>query len=174
MKDDNNMMNNDYDEEERQLVLDFENTILKGGNQFFDEDEMEVIIDYYFEVNDLEPLQRAVEYAEELYPDSTTVRLRRAHLMIAHEQFDSALHIIKQLRRKEPDNTDVAYSLGVAYGAVGEHRKAIELYRIPDYLDEIIYDAEAVKAGKPLSKSLILVSWDGMIPVEDFCRDTEK
>lgn len=119
---------NDFDDEERQLVLDFENTVLKGGMQFFDVDELEVIIDYYFEVNDLQPLQRAVEFAEQLYPDSTTVRLRRAHLMIANQQFEPALRIIQQLRRKEPDNTDVAYSLGVAYGAMGEHEKAIQHY----------------------------------------------
>lgn len=124
----NNDRFNDFDEEDRQLVLDFENTVLRGGMQFFDVDELEVIIDYYFEVNDLESLQRAVEYAEQLYPDSTTVRLRRAHLLIVQEQFEAALKIIKQLRRQEPDNTDVAYSLGVAYGAVGESRKAIELF----------------------------------------------
>ena len=124
----NNDRFNDFDDEDRQLVLDFENTVLRGGMQFFDVDELEVIIDYYFEVNDLEPLQRAVEYAEQLYPDSTTVRLRRAHLLIAQEQFEAALKIIKQLRRQEPNNTDVAYSLGVAYGAVGESRKAIELF----------------------------------------------
>jgi tetratricopeptide (TPR) repeat protein len=118
----------DFDEEERQLVLDFENTVLKGGMQFFDVDELEVIIDYYFEVNDLKPLQRAVEYAEQLYPDSTIVRLRRAHLMIANQDFEPALRIIQQLRRQEPNNTDVAYSLGVAYGAMGEHEKAIQHY----------------------------------------------
>ncbi|MBQ8703089.1 MAG: tetratricopeptide repeat protein [Bacteroidales bacterium] len=118
----------DFDEEERQLVLDFENTILRGGQRFFDVDELEVIMDYYFEVNDIAPLERAVEYAEQLYPDSTVVKLRRAHLLIAKEQFDDALRIIKTLRRQEPDNTDVAYSLGVAYGAVGEHEKAIELF----------------------------------------------
>ena len=118
----------DFDEEERQLVLDFENTVLKGGMQFFDVDELEVIIDYYFEVNDLKPLQRAVEYAEQLYPDSTTVRLRRAHLLIANQQYEPALRIIRQLQRQEPDNTDIAYSLGVAYGAMGEHEKAIQYY----------------------------------------------
>ncbi|MBO7101822.1 MAG: tetratricopeptide repeat protein [Bacteroidales bacterium] len=124
----NNDRFNDFDDEDRQLVLDFENTVLRGGMQFFDVDELEVIIDYYFEVNDLESLQRAVEYAEQLYPDSTTVRLRRAHLLIAQEKFEAALKIIKQLRRQEPNNTDVAYSLGVAYGAVGESRKAIDLF----------------------------------------------
>lgn len=118
----------DFDEEERQLVLDFENTVLRGGHRFFDVDELEVIMDYYFEVNDVAPLERAVEYAEQLYPDSTTVRLRRAHLLIAQEQFEPALKIIKELRRTEPHNTDVAYSLGVAYGAIGEHEKAIEFF----------------------------------------------
>lgn len=124
----NNDRFNDFDDEDRQLVLDFENTVLRGGMQFFDVDELEVIIDYYFEVNDMESLQRAVEYAEQLYPDSTTVRLRRAHLLIVQEKYEAALKIIKQLRRREPDNTDVAYSLGVAYGAVGESRKAIDLF----------------------------------------------
>ena len=116
----------DFDEEERQLVLDFENTVLRGGHRFFDVDELESIMDYYFEVNDIAPLQRAVEYAEQLYPDSTTVKLRRAHLLIAKEQFDEAMRIIKELRRVEPDNTDVAYSLGVAYGAMGEHEEAVK------------------------------------------------
>lgn len=123
-----NKKHNDFDDEERQLVLDFENTVLQGGSQFFDVDELEVIIDYYFEVNDLEPLRRAVEYAEQLYPDSTTIRLRRAHLLIANEQYKQALQMILELRRQEPDNTDVAYSLGVAYGALGESHKAIELF----------------------------------------------
>lgn len=118
----------DFDEEERQLVLDFENTVLRGGQRFFDVDELEVIMDYYFEVNDIAPLERAVEYAEQLYPDSTIVKLRRAHLFIAKEQYDDAMRIIKTLRRQEPGNTDVAYSMGVAYGAMGEHEKAIELF----------------------------------------------
>lgn len=124
----NNNRFNDFDDEDRQLVIDFENTVLQGGMQFFDVDELEVIIDYYFEVNDQEPLRRAVEYAEQLYPDSTTIRLRRAHLLIAQQQYEPALRIIQELRRQEPDNTDVAYSLGVAYGAVGKSQKAIELY----------------------------------------------
>lgn len=118
----------DFDDDERNLVLSFENTVLRGRMQFFDVDELEIIIDYYFEVNDLAPLTKAVEYAEQLYPDSTNVRLRRAHLMIAHEQYDQALRIIQQLRRQEPGNTDIAYSLGVVYSALGKHRKAIDLF----------------------------------------------
>lgn len=118
-----------FDNEVRDLVLDFENTVLKGKTQFFDVDEMEIIIDYYFEVNDQKPLERAVEYAEELYPDSTSIRLRRAHLMISHEQYSKALKVLNQMRQAEPDNTDVAYSLGVANGAVGQSEKAIAYFK---------------------------------------------
>ena len=118
----------DFDEEERQLVLDFERTVLRGGMQFFDVDELEVIIDYYLEVGDMEPLERAVEYAEQLYPDSTTVRLRRAHLLIAKEQYEPARRIVDALRRREPKNTDEAYSLGVVNGAMGEHEAAVKYY----------------------------------------------
>lgn len=120
---------NNFDDEVRDLVLDFENTVLKGKTQFFDVDEMEIIIDYYFEVYDQKPLERAVEYAEELYPNNTSVRLRRAHLMISHEQYAQALQVLNKMRQAEPDNTDVAYSLGVANGAVGESEKAIAYFK---------------------------------------------
>lgn len=120
---------NNFDDEVRSLVLDFENTVLKGKNQFFDVDELEIIIDYYFEVNDLKPLERAIQYAEQLYPDSTTIRLRRAHLMISKEQYAQALRVLNQMREAEPENTDVAYSLGVANGAVGESQKAIAYFK---------------------------------------------
>ena len=118
-----------FNDDERELVLDFENTVLQGRDQFFDVDEMEVIIDYYLEVNDLKPLEQAVLYAERLYPDSTEVRLRRAHFMVTQQQYDSALGIMKDLQHREPDNTDVAYSLGVVYGAMGESDNAIECFR---------------------------------------------
>ncbi len=119
----------DFDDEVRTLVLDFENTVLRGESQFFDVDELEVIIDYYFEVNDPKPLEEAVCYAEQLYPDSTEIRLRRAHLMMSREQYKPALAMLNKMRHDEPDNTDVAYSLGVANGAVGESRKAIAYFK---------------------------------------------
>ena len=118
-----------FDDEVRELVLDFENTVLRGESQFFDVDELEIIIDYYFEVNDTKPLERAVQYAEQLYPHSTSVRLRRAHLLISREQYRKALAVLNRMREEEPDNTDVAYSLGVANGAVGESKKAIAYFK---------------------------------------------
>ena len=119
----------DYDDELRNLVIEFESTVLQGKDQFFDVDELEMIIDYYFEVNDTKPLARAVEYAEYLYPNNTPIRLRRAHLMISNRQFAPALKRLLLLREKEPDNTDIAYSLGVAYSAMDKPEKSIECFQ---------------------------------------------
>lgn len=118
----------DFDDEEIKIILDFEKTVLKGRDQFFDVDELEIIIDYYLEVSDLIPLERAVEYAEHLYPNSTEIRLRRAHLLIVKQHYHSALRIIQELRQEEPDNTDIAYSLGVVYSAMKQSEKAITYF----------------------------------------------
>ena len=117
-----------FDDEVRELVLDFENTVLRGESQFFDADELEIIIDYYFEVNDQKPLERAVQYAEQLYPTNTSIRLRRAHLFIARENYKEALAILKRLRSEEPTNTDIAYSLGVAYSAMDDPETSIRYF----------------------------------------------
>lgn len=119
-----------FDEEVRALVLDFERTVLKGGMQFFDVDELEMIIDYYFEVNDLEPLEAAVSFAEYLYPDSTEVKIRRAHVAIARQQYKSALKQLLALHEKEPDNTDLAYSLGVVYSAMDRPDEAVNQFLV--------------------------------------------
>lgn len=119
-----------FDEEVRDLVLDFERTVLKGGMQFFDVDELEMIIDYYFEVNDLEPLEAAVSFAERLYPDSIEVKIRRAHVAIARQQYQSALKQLLALHEKEPDNTDLAYSLGVVYSAMDRPDDAVDQFLV--------------------------------------------
>ncbi len=44
---------------------------------------------------------------------------------------------------------------------------ATERCLVPDYLDEIVYDEEAIKAGKSLKDSLVLLTWEGIYPLDD-------
>lgn len=124
----NNDRFTDFDDEVRQLVLDFEKTVLNGESQFFDVDELEMIIDYYLEVQDKEPLMTAIIYAEQLYPESTEIKIRRAHWYIANREFDRALEMLLRLEEQEPDNTDIAYSLGVLYGEMDQSEKSIDYF----------------------------------------------
>ena len=119
----------DYDDEVRTLVNEFENTILKGQSHFFDTDEIEVIIDFYLETADLDKMETAILYAENLYPGSAEVRLRRSHLYSARNQFDQSLAILSDLERKDPTNTDVAYALGALYSMTDHPEMAIAYFQ---------------------------------------------
>ena len=124
----NNDRFTDFDDEVKQLVLDFERTVMHGDSQFFDVDELEMIIDYYLEVGDKEPLITAIVYAEQLYPDSPEIKIRRAHWYIANQKYEQALTILLSLEEQSPNDTDVAYSLGVLYGELKQHEKAIDYF----------------------------------------------
>ena len=115
-----------YEEDVKQLVLDFESMDKRGNSRFYDVDQIETIIDFYLDTADSEMLEKSVRYGERLFPASNEIRLRRAHLLCFKERYNEALGILKQLLRIEPDDTDVLYALGVVYSALEQPRKAIQ------------------------------------------------
>lgn len=117
-----------YDDEVKQLVLDFESTVMQGKMQFYDIDELEMIIDYYLEVDDKEPLISAIHLGERLYPDSIEMKIRRAHWYVLNKENAKALSLLQALENQDPSDTDVSYSLGVVYSEMGESEKAIKYY----------------------------------------------
>ncbi len=117
-----------YEQDVRELVLSFER--LKDGHAaYFDVDQLEVIADYYLEVYDIEGLESAVRLGEQLFPSSSEIRLRRAHLLSIQGQYPKALAILQELERAEPENTDVCYALGALYSLLDKAEKSIEYYR---------------------------------------------
>ncbi|MDY5969989.1 MAG: tetratricopeptide repeat protein [Bacteroidales bacterium] len=117
-----------YNNEVKQLVLDFEHMEKAGESRYFDVEQLEDIIDFYLDSYDLDQLTRAVEYAEYLYPQSDEIVLRRAHMLCAKEKFDEALRLLRRLEEQQPENTDVMYALAGTYSAMDQPRKAIQYY----------------------------------------------
>lgn len=118
-----------YDDDVRELVLGFEEMQQQGESHYFDVDQMEIIIDFYLESTDIEMIEKSVSYGEYLFPNSSEMRLRRAHLLCFKEQFKDALAILNELELIEPDNPDVQYAMGVVFSATGQPRKAIQHYQ---------------------------------------------
>lgn len=116
-----------FEQDVRELVLDFEKQRESGG-AYFDVEQIEVIADYYLEVYDVEGLESAVLLGEQLFPTSNEIRLRRAHLLGIQGQYPQALAILKRLERTEPDNTDVFYALATLYSLTNQGDKAISYY----------------------------------------------
>ena len=117
-----------FEDDVRQLVLDFEKMQKQGKNRYFDVDELETIIDFYLETADGEMLEKSVRYGEDLFPYSNEIKLRRVHLLCFKERYKEAYTLLKQLERMVPDDTDVLYALGVVHSALEQPRKAIQYY----------------------------------------------
>lgn len=117
-----------YDDDVRQLVLDFERMQRKGDYRYFDIEELETIIDFYLETADGDGLEKSVVYGEDLFPQSSEIKLRRVHLLCFKERYQDAYKLLKQLESLEPDDTDILYALGVVHGALEHPRKAIQYY----------------------------------------------
>ena len=131
----NNDRFTDFDDEVKQLVLDFERTVMRGETQFYDIDELEMIIDYYLEVDDKEPLISAIHLAERLYPDSIEVKIRRAHWYVLNKENDKALSLLQSLRAAAD-----GWQLGRIYANIAE-----EYVRLQQWHDAIQYYMQAFR-----------------------------
>lgn len=118
-----------YREDVQSLVLGFESMLQQGSHRYYDVDQLEMVIDYYLDTHNVDMLDQSVGYAESLFPQSNSIRLRRSHQLCAHERYDEALAILQELERIEPENTDVLYTLGAVYSAMEQPRKSIQYYR---------------------------------------------
>lgn len=119
-----------HDKEIRTAVLRYEKISRSGTMQYIDIDEMEVVIDFYLEENDLESVEHAIVYAENLFPNSNEIKLRRAHMYSIQGNQHAAMSLLKKIAEVEPDNTDVKYAMGLVYGMLGQSQKAIQYYQL--------------------------------------------
>lgn len=139
-----------YDDEIRQLVLDFEENQRVDGHRYYDIDQLEIIIDFYLESlsmpappakgnnsrETLRPLdfrnhnllESAIAYARQLFPDAPSIRLREAHLYSVQGRYHKALSLLLELEHDDPENGDIQYALGTVYSALDQSRRAIQYY----------------------------------------------
>lgn len=118
----------DFPPNVQQLVLGFEQQQGSCGH-YLDIEEVEIIADYYLEVQDIEGLQAAVRYGEQLFPDDDAILLRKSHLLCIQGNYEKALLILKNLEQRNPNDTDVCYALGTLYSMKEQSAKAIQYYR---------------------------------------------
>ncbi|MBR5785017.1 MAG: tetratricopeptide repeat protein [Bacteroidales bacterium] len=113
----------------KNLVLRFETMITDNRDEYFDVADLEIVMDFYLDSNDVIMLEKAVSYSELLFPDAVPVKLRKAQLLSIKGALDAALNILKDLEQIEPENSDVLYSLGVVFSQMEDHLLAIEYFQ---------------------------------------------
>ncbi len=110
-----------YQEEEISGIVNrYERMRKNKESHFFDVSEFETIIDYYLDNNDVTFAFEAAEFASNQHPNSISIQLRKAKVLIDKGRAVDALKLVKKLERIEPGNYEVYIIKGAALGMLGD------------------------------------------------------
>ena len=91
-----------FEEEIKQAVLKFEKMRKNNESYFFDVIEFESIIDYYIESNNSLKAYEAAVLAVKQHPNSVSIQLRKARVLLDKGRAVETLKILKKLENIEP------------------------------------------------------------------------
>src|SRR4030065_497476 len=96
-------------------VRRFEDMTRKKEKYFFDVHELEGVINYYIDCNNFSKAVSAAEYAYRMYPYSTIIQLKIAHLLLDRGKLAESMSILNKLEKIEGSNYEICILKGTAY-----------------------------------------------------------
>jgi len=124
-----------YEDELKNAVQKFERMKKNNENYFFDVIEFETIIDFYIESNNSPRAYEAAILASEQHPNSVSIQLRKARVLLDKGRAVEALGILKKLENIEPGNHEIYVSKGTALGILGDIQGAKKMFDFALTLD---------------------------------------
>jgi tetratricopeptide (TPR) repeat protein len=117
-----------HEEEIKQVIQRFENMKRNNENYFFDVVEFETIIDFYLESNNSSRAFEAASLATSQHPNSVSIQLRKARVMLDRGRAVEALRILRKLEDIEPGNHEIFIVKGTALGILGDVSGAKKMF----------------------------------------------
>jgi tetratricopeptide (TPR) repeat protein len=124
-----------FDDEIKQAVQKFEKMRRNNENYFFDVIEFESIIDYYIESNNSLKAYEAAVLATKQHPNSVSIQLRKARVLLDKGRAVETLKILKRLENIEPGNHEIYIAKGTAMGMLGDIHGAKKMFDFALSLD---------------------------------------
>lgn len=131
----NNDDDNDYyelpEEEENELVHQYEAAVARKRLDYFDVDEMEIIIEHYLYAGDIDKAQQALKYGFRLHPNDSNLYCQKAAILLTIGKLDEALALIERYRDvNDPVHTynraEILYKIGRTREALDEFRHMVD------------------------------------------------
>jgi len=123
------MENDDFTNEGMdERARNFERMLDSGDNFFYDNDELGQIIDYYIDFEEINKANKAIAYAESIYPFETYYKVKKAEVYIAERNITGAIKLLEKYRSIEPQNGEIAKLLGDCYSISLQFKRAIDCY----------------------------------------------
>ncbi len=176
-----------YQEDDISVIVErYERMRKNNENYFFDVVEFESIIDYYLENNDVSFAFEAAESAYIQHPQSVSLQLRRAKVLIDKGRAVDALKNVKIIESLEPGNFEVFLIKGAALGMLGDIKGARKNFDHALTLDDseevaillsitsILYNLNHYKILLPYLHSLIELEPDFYTHLYDLAYAYEK
>ncbi|MGY6560503.1 MAG: tetratricopeptide repeat protein [Luteibaculaceae bacterium] len=111
-----------------EIVSRFEKMLMSNEEYFFDLEEYELMIDYYFDIQNINKANIALKYANRHFPESTGLKLREAQIASSNGKLNSALSILNKLEMLNPLDEDVLLTKASLLSQLKQHKKAIEYF----------------------------------------------
>ena len=107
----------------------FEQMIKNNTHGFFDVEEIEYLVDFYLDKNQISKVEKIIEIGENLHPYSTELQLKKAQFYQNIHRPNKALKLLNKLEQIEPLNIDLLYLKAGVYSQLRENKKSIEYYQ---------------------------------------------
>ena len=111
-----------------QKVALFESMLKDKTFTFFDAEDFEVIIEYYYQVSFKDKAKKALDMGLDQYPNDLTLLLIKVETLNASQQFEKSLKILIKLNKFYPNNVDVILGIGKIYSILEIFPKAIDSF----------------------------------------------
>ena len=112
-----------------ELIKRFEEMLLQDEAYYFESDQLEEIIEYYFNAGNPVNLKKAIDFALERYPFVADFKIARAQFLAYNQNTQEALKLLNDVELMEPSNPDIYTTRGYIYSQMGLSEQAIENYK---------------------------------------------
>ncbi|MGM0498544.1 MAG: hypothetical protein ACQESJ_11540, partial [Bacteroidota bacterium] len=119
---------NEFENEADDLISRYEEMIEKGGNYYFDVEELEFILDFYIDMNQMGKAKKAVRYAFYLHPQSMTLQVKKAKILLKNNNPKRAISTLENVQVIEMTNNELYQIKGHAYVLLNDLEAAKEQY----------------------------------------------
>lgn len=127
----------DFDEQEvEELLTKFKNMINSGESNFFDSDEMELIIDELMRNFDFNNGSKAIDYAISLYPSDSFFRILKVKKLILELKLDDAEEELNEIEQMFPPTPEFYLEKVLLSRMTGEDNNTFSLLQKALKLDE--------------------------------------
>lgn len=161
------------DDETYRKARNFERKLDSGEGFYCDTDELEEIIEFYFEHEQYNKAWNAISFGLSLFPYENYYQVKKAEVLLNKKEFQKALLILEDAKIKEPNNPEISKLMADCFSHTMQFKRAEDLYRYAlkmDFeTDEVIVSLIRLqfRIGKPEKAVTYLSSYPDSLYAPD-------